>query len=55
MPPLTMDVREDAPVEYDHFTGALSGRESIAPTLKQTLVYFTVALLLREPIRVGSV
>jgi hypothetical protein len=31
------------PVEYDMFTGALSGRESIAPTLKQTLVYFNVA------------
>jgi hypothetical protein len=45
-----MDVREDAPVEYDHFTGALSGRESIAPTLKQTLVHRT---LLQEPIRVG--
>jgi hypothetical protein len=38
------------PVEYDWFTGQLSGRESIAPTFKQTLVYRT---LLREPIRVG--
>ena len=44
-----MDVLEDAPVEYDHFTGALSGRESIAPTLKQTFLYRTV---LQEPIRV---
>jgi hypothetical protein len=33
---ITMDVRDDAPVEYDTFTGQLSGRESIAPTLKQT-------------------
>ena len=52
---ITMDVRDDAPVEYDWFTGQHSGRESIAPTLKQTLVYRTVALLLREPIVVGPV
>jgi hypothetical protein len=51
MPPLTMDVREDAPVEYDYFTGALSGRESIAPTLKQTLVHFNVLLAEVIPIR----
>jgi hypothetical protein len=47
---ITMDVREDAPVEYDHFTGALSGRESIAPTLKQTLDYLAV---MQEPIVVA--
>jgi hypothetical protein len=35
---ITMDVRDDAPIEYDAFTGALSGREALATTFSQSLV-----------------